>query len=149
MKRVNSVAKEKSVKAEAAKTVAKKVVAKAEPVKTEEFKQEKLVETEKVESVVEKKEEKKPVEKKTVEKKAVVKKTAEKKEETTVKEEVFVQYGDQEVFTANVVDRVKAAYVAEGHAADSIEKIRVYIKPLENMVYYVVNDDYASGISLF
>lgn len=148
MKRVSSVAKEKSVKAEAAKTVAKKVVAKAEPVKTEEFKQEKLVETEKVEPVVEKKEEKKPVEKKAVEKKAAAKKTAEKKE-VAVQEEVFVQYGDQEIFTANVVDRVKAAYVAEGHAADSIEKVRVYIKPLENMVYYVVNDDYASGISLF
>ena len=44
MKRVSSVAKEKSVKAEAAKTVAKKVVAKAEPVKTEEFKQEELTE---------------------------------------------------------------------------------------------------------
>ena len=143
MKRVSSVAKEKSVKAEAAKTVAKKVVAKAEPVKTEEFKQEKLVETEKVEPVVEKKEEKK-----AVEKKAAAKKTAEKKE-VAVQEEVFVQYGDQEIFTANVVDRVKAAYVAEGHAADSIEKVRVYIKPLENMVYYVVNDDYASGISLF
>ena len=148
MKRVSSVAKEKSAKAEAAKTVAKKVVAKAEPVKAEEFKQEKLVETEKVEAVVEKKEEKKPVEKKAVEKKAVAKKTAEKKE-VAVQEEVFVQCGDQEIFTANVVDRVKAAYVAEGHAADSIEKVRVYIKPLENMVYYVVNDDYASGISLF
>ncbi len=148
MKRVSSVAKEKNAKAEAAKTVAKKVVAKVEPVKTEEFKQEKLVETEKVEAAVEKKEEKKPVEKKAVEKKPVAKKTAEKKA-VAVQEEVFVQYGEQEIFTANVVDRVKAAYVAEGHAADSIEKIRVYIKPFENMVYYVVNDDYASGISLF
>ena len=149
MIKVSSLAKEKSVKAEAAKTVAKKVVAKAEPVKTEEFKQEKLVETEKAEPVVEAKEEKKPVEKKTVEKKPVVKKAAEKKEAVAVKEEIFVQFGNQEVFTANVVDRVKAAYVAEGHAADSIEKVRVYIKPEENMIYYVVNDEYASGISLF
>lgn len=142
MKKVSSLAKEKSVKAEAAK----KVVVKEEPVKTEEFKQEKFVEAE---TVVETKEDKKPVEKKTGEKKPVVKKAVEKKEEVTVKEEIFVQYGNQEVFTANVVERVKAAYAAEGNAADSIEKVRVYIKPEENMIYYVVNDEYASGISLF
>lgn len=147
MKKVSPVAKSKSVKAEAAK----KTVVKAEPVKAEEFKQEKLVETEKAEPVVEQKTEektvaKKAVEKKTVEKKAVVKKTAEKK---AVQEEIFVQFGNQEVFTANVVERVKNAYIAEGHTAESIEKVRVYIKPEENMIYYVVNDDYASGISLF
>lgn len=140
MKKVSSLAKEKSVKAEAAK----KVVVKAEPAKAEEFKQEKIVETEKVETAAETKEVKKPVEKKPAVKKAV-----EKKEVAAVKEEIFVQFGNQEVCTANVVERVKAAYVAEGHTADSIETVRVYIKPEENMLYYVVNDEYASGISLF
>ena len=47
-----------------------------------------------------------------------------------------------------LVDRVKAAYVAEGHSADSIENVEVYIKLSENMAYYVI-DGYASGISLF
>lgn len=146
MKKVSPLAKEKSVKADAAKTVAKKPVVKAEPVKAEpvkveEFKQEKIVETEKTAPVVEKKEEKKPVEKK-----AVVKKPAEKK---AVAEEVFIQFRNQEILTVGIIERVKAAYAAEGHDADSIEKVRVYIKPEENMVYYVVNDGYASGIKLF
>ena len=141
MKKVSSLAKEKSVKADAAKTVAKKPVVNAEPVKVEEFKQEKIVETEKTAPVVEKKEEKKPVEKK-----AVVKKPAEKK---AVAEEVFIQFRNQEILTAGIIERVRAAYAAEGHDADSIEKVRVYIKPEENMVYYVVNDGYASGIKLF
>ena len=141
MKKVSSLAKEKSVKADAAKTVAKKPVVNAEPVKVEEFKQENIVETEKTAPVVEKKEEKKPVEKK-----AVVKKPAEKK---AVAEEVFIQFRNQEILTAGIIERVKAAYAAEGHDADSIEKVRVYIKPEENMVYYVVNDGYASGIKLF
>lgn len=141
MKKVSSLAKEKSVKADVAKTVAKKPVVKAEPVKVEEFKQEKIVETEKTAPVVKKKEEKKPVEKK-----AVVKKPAEKK---AVAEEVFIQFRNQEILTAGIIERVKAAYAAEGHDADSIEKVRVYIKPEENMVYYVVNDGYASGIKLF
>lgn len=139
MKKVSPVAKGKSVKAESVK----KTVEKAAAVVAEEFKQEKLVETVKTEPVEEKTEEKKTVAKKTVEKKVPVKKA------TVVKEEIFVQFGNQEVFTADVVERVKNAYIAEGHTADSIEKVRVYIKPEENMIYYVVNDDYASGISLF
>ncbi len=140
MKKVSPVAKGKSVKAESVK----KTVEKAAAVVAEEFKQEKLVETVKADPV----EEKKTVAKKTVEKKVVEKKAPVKKA-TVVKEEIFVQFGNQEVFTADVVERVKNAYIAEGHTADSIEKVRVYIKPEENMIYYVVNDDYASGISLF
>ena len=58
-------------------------------------------------------------------------------------------FGNSEVLTKDIVEKVKAAYVAEGHTADSVKKIRVYIKPEEGMAYYVVNDDYASGISLF
>lgn len=48
----------------------------------------------------------------------------------------------------NLIDRVKAAYVAEGHSAASIKNIEVYIKPEECMAYYVI-DGYASGISLY
>lgn len=154
MKKVNPVTKGKSIKAEPAKKAVEKTVEKTAPVAVEEFKQEKLAETVKEEPVEEKQEEtktapKKTAEKKTVEKKAVEKKAATEKKVAAVKEEVFVQFGNQEVFAGDVVERVKNAYIAEGHTAESIEKIRVYIKPEESMIYYVVNDDYASGISLF
>ena len=72
-----------------------------------------------------------------------------KKASVNVSEEVFVQFGNSEVLTKDIVEKVKDAYAAEGHTADSVKKIRVYIKPEEGMAYYVVNDDYASGISLF
>lgn len=72
-----------------------------------------------------------------------------KKASVNVSEEVFVQFGNSEVLTKDIVEKVKDAYVAEGYTADSVKKIRVYIKPEEGMAYYVVNDDYASGISLF
>ena len=68
---------------------------------------------------------------------------------TAVNEEIYVQFGNNEVLTKDIVEKVKKAYVAEGHKADSIQDVRVYVKPEENMVYYVVNNDYASGISLF
>lgn len=144
MKRVSPVTKGKSVKTESVK----KAVEKAAAVVAEEFKQEKLAETVSAEPVEEKKTvAKKTTEKKVTEKKAPAKKVTEKK--AVVKEEIFVQFGNQEVFATDVVERVKNAYIAEGHTAESIEKVRVYIKPEENMIYYVVNDEYASGISLF
>ena len=49
---------------------------------------------------------------------------------------------------SDLIDRVKAAYAAEGHRADAIKNIEVYIKIEENMAYYVI-DGYASGISLY
>ena len=63
-------------------------------------------------------------------------------------EKVVLQIGGREdVIMNNLIDRVKAAYVAEGHKADTIKNIEVYIKVDENMAYYVI-DGYASGISL-
>ena len=107
-----------------------------------------------VKKVVEKKEPVKKVAKATVKEVVAAPEVKEKaapvkKASVNVSEEVFVQFGNSEVLTKDIVEKVKAAYVAEGHTADSVKKIRVYIKPEEGMAYYVVNDDYASGISLF
>lgn len=55
------------------------------------------------------------------------------------KEEFYVQYGNYEVRTRDIMDRCKADYVANGHKAKDIKEIQVYIKPAENAVYYVVN----------
>lgn len=147
MKTVSVLTKEKGTNVDAGNIVAKKAVAKSVAAEKEVMKQEKLdlAETintqEKVEMKAE--EEKKTVVKKTVEKKETVKSAK------AVEEEVYVQYSNNEVSTTSLIEKVKAAYIAEGHNAESIEKIRVYVKPAENMIYYVVNDDYASGISLF
>lgn len=147
MKTVSVLTKEKGTNVDAGNIVAKKAVAKSVATEKEVMKQERLdiAEASNAQEKVEMKSES--------EKKAVVKKVAEKKETVksakTVEEEVFVQYANQEASATSVIEKVKAAYIAEGHDAESIEKIRVYVKPAENMIYYVVNDDYASGISLF
>ena len=79
---------------------------------------------------------------------------AAKKEDTktaakAASEKIVLQMGGREdVIMNSLIDRVKAAYVAEGHKADSIKNIEVYIKVDENMAYYVI-DGYASGISLY
>lgn len=76
-----------------------------------------------------------------------VEKEAVDKKQTT--EKIVLQAnGREDIEMSNIIDRVKAAYVAEGHQIENIENIEVYIKLNENMIYYVI-DGYASGISLY
>lgn len=56
--------------------------------------------------------------------------------------------GKSDLSMDDLVDRVKAAYAAEGHSASSVKNVEIYIKPEESMAYYVI-DGYASGISLY
>lgn len=157
MKNNMIVEKKESVKEKkaVAKAITKAFVNEVASQKEEEKKMEEAKKEATVKAEEKKETSKKTPVNKTDAKKATVEKkvTTAKKEATPKKaeviEEVYVQYANQEVPTSVLVDKVKAAYIAEGHKADSIKKVRVYIKPEENMLYYVVNDDYASGISLF
>lgn len=67
---------------------------------------------------------------------------------TQASQSVTLQFDGRDVSLNNLIDRVKAAYVAEGHKETSIKNVEVYVKPSENMAYYVI-DGYASGINLY
>ena len=64
------------------------------------------------------------------------------------KDEVFVQFAGEEFVVEDVMDKAKAAYVAEGHRACTIKSVRLYIKPEERKAYYVINDKAAGCIEL-
>lgn len=100
--------------------------------------------------------EKKPAAKKTAEKKPAAKKPAAKKpaakkaaapKKAAATESVMVEYGDRQVAVADMLANAKAAYVADGHKAADIKDIKLYVKPEENAVYYVVNDEAAGHIA--
>ena len=57
----------------------------------------------------------------------------------SVKEEVFVQYGQHEIRTIDIMDKAKADYLSKNHKMSDIKEIQVYIKPSDNAAYYVVN----------
>ena len=59
--------------------------------------------------------------------------------EVTTKSEIFVQYGDYEIKTDDMVKRVREAYIAEGHKAVDIHEVQIYIKPSDSCAYYVIN----------
>ena len=61
---------------------------------------------------------------------------------------MILQFGGQEWNTAELVERAKAAYAAEGHRMSSIKTIRLYVKPEEQKAYYVINDKATGSIEL-
>ena len=93
---------------------------------------------------------------KTEEEKAEVKEEAKKapaKKATPAKAEIktalYVQFAGNEVTEADIIDKVKAAYVAEGHKESAIKEINLYVKPEEYAVYYVINDKAIGKVNLF
>ena len=99
-----------------------------------------------------KKNAKKPAVKKTAEKKPAAKKTAEKKtaekpvekktssRKTAPKTNLFIQYQGVELSYADLIERVKA-----DSGIDSPKSVNIYVKPEDNMVYYVVNENEKVG----
>ena len=63
-------------------------------------------------------------------------------------EELVIQYGVMEWKGAELMERAKAAYAAEGHRISSIKSLSLYVKPEERKAYYVVNDTETGSVEL-
>lgn len=97
-----------------------------------------------------KEEAKKTPAKKEPAKKAPAKKAAPAKAaKAEIKTALYVQFAGNEVTEADIIDKVKAAYVAEGHKESAIKEINLYVKPEEYAVYYVINDKAIGKVNLF
>ena len=72
--------------------------------------------------------------------KATIRKTA-----ATVDSEVFVQIYGQEFSQQEIMEKVVAAWEAEGKKITSIKRAKLYVKPEEGKAYYVVNEGLKNG----
>lgn len=93
---------------------------------------------------------KKPATKKTTTRKSTAKKTttrktAAKKTETVSKAEVFVQYKGFEFSESSIMEKVNAAWEAEGKKVSAIKKVKLYVKPEDGKAYYVINEGLKNG----
>ena len=79
----------------------------------------------------------------TTEKKTVAAtETAPKKTRTRKTVSVTLQYGGMDWSTDVLTDRAIVAWAAEqGKTKTAAKDIKLYVKPEENMVYYVINGD--------
>ncbi len=81
---------------------------------------------------------KKPAAKKTSAKKSAEKKPVEKKastRKTAPKTNLFIQYQGAEVSYADLVEKAKS-----DAGVDAPKNINLYVKPEDNMVYYVIDE---------
>ncbi len=151
-KDVKGKASEVKANKKAAVATAQTAAVKPEAVKKEEPKKEEVKQEEPKKEEVKKEEVKKEVVASV--KKAAVKPKKTVKEKETMVPELFIQYyddpaGEQEANINDIVEKVKAAYVAEGHRESSIKSLKVYLKPQEWKAYYVINNKIEGQISLF
>ncbi|MDD6057833.1 MAG: DUF6465 family protein [Clostridiales bacterium] len=84
---------------------------------------------------------------KTKEKVKKATRTAKKKDE--LKPEIFIQFQGHESVVEAFLEKAKEAYVAEGHRASSMKSLKLYIKPEEAAVYYVINQKFEGRLDLF
>lgn len=60
--------------------------------------------------------------------------------------EVILQYGDKTVSYDEIVKRMKGVWKSElKRDAKDMKSMALYVKPEENRVYYVINDDEVIG----
>ena len=96
-------------------------------------------------AVAEKAEEVKEAVKETA--KAPAKRTTTRK--TAVKETVYLQYLGKEINKDDLVKQVKDIWTKElKNKAGALKSVTLYLKPEENMAYYVINDDVTGSIAL-
>lgn len=58
-------------------------------------------------------------------------------------ESVYIQFAGAEYNIAAIKDNIRNAWTEEtGKTASAIRDLRIYVKPEENVAYYVVNDEF-------
>lgn len=85
---------------------------------------------------------KKTAEKKTAKKTAAKKTTAKK----TIDSKVYIQFFGKQVTASDVLASCEADYKSNNKTA--IKNIEVYVKPEDDVAYYVVNGDVQGKVSL-
>ncbi|MCI8318515.1 MAG: hypothetical protein HFG96_08330 [Lachnospiraceae bacterium] len=93
--------------------------------------------------------EKKAEEVKTEAKKAVAAKKAAPAKKAAVKETVYLQYLGKEINQNDLMKRVKEIWTKDmKQKTGDLKSVTLYVKPEENMVYYVLNNDVTGSIGI-
>lgn len=59
----------------------------------------------------------------------------------TAKKNIVIQYQERERSTQNLLELIKRDVLEQGVQEEDIQELDVYIKPEEQMVFYVINKD--------
>ena len=84
---------------------------------------------------------------KTTEKKATAKKATTTKTAAVKKNELFIQFSGFEFSHEELLEKVKADYAAQT-GKKTVTSTKLYVKPEDMKVYYVVNDKFMGDVYL-
>ncbi len=62
--------------------------------------------------------------------------------------ETYIQFAGQEYKESEIMEKVEAAYRAEGHRVGAIKSVVLYIKPEDGAAYYVINEKNTGKVEL-
>ena len=75
-------------------------------------------------------------------------KAAKKEVKKLMLRETYIQFAGAEYKESEIMEKVEAAYTAQGHRFSSVKSIELYIKPEDGAAYYVINDKVTGKVSL-
>ncbi|MDO4554831.1 MAG: DUF6465 family protein [Lachnospiraceae bacterium] len=65
-----------------------------------------------------------------------------------MKANVYVEYQGKQVACKDILAEAKKVWVSEGNKVKDLKNVDLYVKPEENAVYYVFNEDESGKIEL-
>lgn len=65
-----------------------------------------------------------------------------------MKTTLFVEYGQNKIEDKELVAKTKELWTNAGNKIKDIKTLNLYVKPEEDAVYYVVNDEFTGKISM-
>lgn len=67
---------------------------------------------------------------------------------TTAKKNIIIQYQGMEKSETHILQKIRQDALSKGLKDDEIELVDVYIKPEEQMAFYVINKQVEGSVSL-
>lgn len=65
-----------------------------------------------------------------------------------MKSTLYVEYQEKQMDEKDLVAKAKQIWTAEGRKISALTSLQLYVKPEENMAYYVFNDEIKGEFSL-
>lgn len=66
----------------------------------------------------------------------------------TMKSNFYIEYYGKQIEEADLIKKAKAIWTKSGKKVADLTSLNLYVKPEENMAYYVFNDDETGNFSI-
>lgn len=65
-----------------------------------------------------------------------------------MKTQIFIEHNQNRLGSKEIFDKVKTLWLEAGNKIKEINSLNIYIKPEDNMIYYVINENFTGSIPL-